>query len=320
MDKVPALDKDLLEIEPQTSLKDDVLRCWSSMGRFLKKYGGWFTFIIPIGLTIYLYYIDSPYLQYDSWTQTFVSKERLGNELSKSFEVTLDGKKYDKLYLSTIVIENTGWKAIDGKDVSPLDADPIRVVIPQGIKPFLPFKNELTSKSVHLETILREQEILIKFNYLNPSDRIAISFLHEDAPDNFLKNDMKVTGSAKNLGPIKEKPSYTSQLYTKMGILTVIYLMICFVFMVFRIKKRKKRKEKENKRTECIKRQHEEIVALTQQVENKDETIKQKETFSNTLIGALLVIKQSLQNKEPIDKIFHIIDVLTQDVLKNDKH
>ena len=320
MDKVPALDKDLLEIEPQTSLKDDVLRCWSSMGRFFKKYGGWFTFIIPIGLTIYLYYIDSPYLQYASWTQTFVSKERLGNELSKSFEFTLDGKKYDKLYLSTIVIENTGWKAIDGKDVSPLDADPIRIVIPQGIKPFLPFKNELTSKSVHLETILREQEILIKFNYLNPSDRISISFLHEEAPEDFLRSNVKVTGSAKNLSPIKEKPSYKRQLYLKMGALTLVYLISYLIFMCWRIKKRKHRKEKENKRTECIKRQHEEIVVLTQQLENKDETIKQKETFSNTLIGALLVIKQSLQNKEPIDKIFHIIDVLTRDVLKNGRH
>ncbi len=313
MNNIPVLDKDLLEIEPQTSLKDDALKVWNLIGVFLKKYGGWFTFLIPIILSIYLYYVDSPSLQYDSWTQTFVSKNRLGNELSKSFEIILNGRKYDKLYLSTIIIENTGWKAIDGKDVSPLDADPIRVVVPDEIKPFLPFKNELTSKSIHLETILRGQEILLKFNYLNPSDKISISFLHEEYPDNFSNHDIKVIGNAKNLRPIKEKPSYRYQLYVKMGIITGIYFVVCLIYGLFRIKKYKKRKEKENKRTEYIKRQHEEIVQLTQQLKSKDETIKQKEIFSNTLIGALLIIKQCLQNKEPADKIFHIIDALTQD-------
>ena len=46
MENIPALDKDLLEIEPQTSLKDTFLNFFKKFKVFLIKYCGWITFAI----------------------------------------------------------------------------------------------------------------------------------------------------------------------------------------------------------------------------------------------------------------------------------
>ena len=132
-----------------------------------------------LAVSLWFYFTDSPKLQYATWTQTFVSRSRLDSELAKSFDITLNGEKYDNLYLTIVEIENTGSKALDGHDISPIDSDPLRVIVPSSMIPLLPFRNEQTSKDIHLNLEQKGQEIILNFNYINPKSKISLSFLYK---------------------------------------------------------------------------------------------------------------------------------------------
>lgn len=192
-----------------------------------------FAFTIGSLLTIfgiwYTIYYNSPRLRYTSMTQLYVSKNNLDG-VSQSINIELGGKKYNDLYITTVEIENIGGTALGGEDISPVD--PIRIVVSKEIIPILPFKNITTSKDVQLKLIQKNKDMVLNFNYLNPDSKIVVSFFHE----NFLnEGSIKIIGSAKNLGKIKEKMSSRTELQLKLfawGVLMAfIELILCYIWV-----------------------------------------------------------------------------------------
>ena len=85
--------------------------------------------------------------------------------------------------------------ALSGSDVSKIGHDPIRITVPEGAKlVYYTLDNTATTDAItaHLEKV--DNDLVIKFDYLNPDYQIAASLLHEN-PD----AEFTVSGSALNV-------------------------------------------------------------------------------------------------------------------------
>lgn len=184
------------------------------------KTGAFILAVSGIVVGYYIFYISRPILKYETEKVTFISSQN-----DNAYQVSIKGKQYNDLYMTRVYLRNKGASALSGNDVSKIGHDPIRIAVPEGAKlVHYTLDNTATTDAItaHLEKV--DNDLVLKFDYLNPDYQIAASLLHEN-PD----AEFSVTGSALNVNEItREWSDATIKAYIlwTLGILYSVLLVI----------------------------------------------------------------------------------------------
>lgn len=134
----------------------------------------------------YQFYLSRPILEYSSLTDRLISSA--GN---KDMHMRINGKKYTNVYKSVITLTNSDEAALSEGDASPENHAPIRIPIPPQVKVlYYNIDSENTSPDVAAKLEKNDNDILIKFSYLNPGNSLAVDLFSEQDYDQY-----KITGS-----------------------------------------------------------------------------------------------------------------------------
>ncbi len=162
--------------------------------------GAFILAVSAMALGYYQFYVSRPILRYDTNTIKVISS--LNNN---EFGVSVKDKSYQDLYLTKVYLFNEGEQALSGEDVSKIDHDPIRIVIPKDLKlVHYNIDNEETTSAITANLILYNRNLVLKFDFLNPDYQYVVNLLHENNSD-----DIKILGSALNVNQV------TKELYNK---------------------------------------------------------------------------------------------------------
>ena len=184
------------------------------------KTGAFILAVSGIAFGYYNFYISRPILKYETEKVTFISSQN-----NNEYAVSVKGKDYKDLYLTRVYLHNKGAMALSGSDVSKIGHDPIRITVPEGAKlVHYTLDNTATTDAItaHLEKV--DNDLVIKFDYLNPDYQIAASLLHEN-PD----AEFTVSGSALNVNEITREWSdeaIKSYILWSLGILYSLLLLL----------------------------------------------------------------------------------------------
>lgn len=184
------------------------------------KTGAFILAVSGIVFGYYIFYISRPILKYETEKVTFISSQN-----DNDYAVNVHGKGYTDLYLTRIYLRNKGAAALSGNDVSKVGHDPIRITVPDNAElVHFTLDNTATTPAItaHLEKV--KNDLVIKFDYLNPSYQIAASLLHENPQAEF-----SITGSALNVNQITREwndDTIKSSVLWTLGILYSILLLI----------------------------------------------------------------------------------------------
>lgn len=186
-------------------------------------------FLIAVSAILIGYYqfnISRPILKYT--TQTSQISETHG---SGDFNIFIDGKAYKKVYKTTVVLANTGEDALSGSNISGVGHDPIRIPLPPRVKIlYFGIDNVESSSDVSATLTKEDHAIIIKFNYLNPGNQIAINLYSEDDYTNF-----SIVGSAINVNQISQAWSSAQTRQFIIGLISGIILFYAlFIYLYVR--------------------------------------------------------------------------------------
>ena len=188
---------------------------------FFSAEGAFVIGVTGLVLAYYFYYINKPILEYDTKTTKIVSDS---NETG--IVVKVNGKEYKNLYLTSVILENSGGVGLSGKDVSPVGDDPVRIIFPQNNKIVsYHIDNNQTSDEISSKLLPAENELIIEFNYINPDSRITVNIVHEENIADF-----KMRGNALNVGNISPKNDINKCNYLCWGILGIFYLLMYLLY------------------------------------------------------------------------------------------
>ena len=177
-------------------------------------------------LGYYFYYINRPILEYETKTGKIISSNN-----DTGIKITVDGKDYDNLYLTNVVLKNTGGTGLSGKDVSPLHDDPVRIVFPPQNKIVgYHIDNNMTSDEISGTLIPSDNEVVIQFNYINPDSQITVNIVHEEN-----SGDFKMKGNALNVSSIEPKKHVSKCTWLCWGG-TILFYIVMYLLYVFRRK------------------------------------------------------------------------------------
>ena len=178
--------------------------------------GAFLIAVSAILIGYYQFYISRPILKYISQTTKISSASK-----SDDFKIHINGKDYPQLYKTEISLTNTGEEALSGGDVSAIGHDPIRIIIPPRVRILhYGLDNDETSKDVSVELIPIEGAIIIRFNYINPNNKITVDLYSEDSC-----SDYEIQGSAVNVNQITQ--AWTDK-QTQKFILSIVSGIILF--------------------------------------------------------------------------------------------
>lgn len=176
-------------------------------------------FIIGISallIGLYQYYVNRPIIEYDTFTHSFISSQN-----NNRFKVLVDGKAYDNLYQTVVLLENNGQQPLAGSDVSKIGHDPIRIIVPQNAEMVhFTIDRTLTTPSVSARLKSYHNSIVITFDFLNPGTQIAVTILHVRSVKGF-----KVVGSALGINGIHHVLTDRQWLYIAIALMAGIYLL-----------------------------------------------------------------------------------------------
>lgn len=197
----------------QTALQKFLNKLWhfliSNVGAFIIGFSALIT-------GIYQFYINRPILRYDTTSHSFISSQNDNN-----FKVLVENKEYDDLYQTIIILKNTGQQALDGKDVSKIGHDPIRIIVPENAEMVhFSLDKVLTSDALTAQVSRYKNSIILNFDFLNPNNQIAVTILHKQPSNGFY-----ITGTA--LGVTKIRPVLTDKdiLFISIGVMLGIYVL-----------------------------------------------------------------------------------------------
>lgn len=157
--------------------------------------GAFLIAVSAILIGYYQFYISRPILKYISQTTKISSTSG-----SDDFKIHINGKDYPIIYKTTISLTNSGEEALSGEDVSTIGHDPIRIIIPPRIKILhYGLDNQETSENVAAELMPIKEAIVIKFNYLNPNNKVTVDLYSEDSFSGY-----EIQGSAVNVNQITQ--------------------------------------------------------------------------------------------------------------------
>jgi hypothetical protein len=109
---------------------------------------------------------------------------------SDKVRIFFEGQQVDKLIKTNIIFWNSGRAAIRGSDI--VAVDPIRIIFEPGSKILSIQINKMNniSNSIHLSKSEDfPDQVIMKFDYLNPEDGINMEILHNSA-----RNEVKLVG------------------------------------------------------------------------------------------------------------------------------
>lgn len=186
--------------------------------------GAFILAVSAMALGYYQFYISRPILRYDTTTVKLISSSN-----SNNYTVDVMGKKYQDLYLTKVYLYNQGEQALSGADVSRIGHDPIRIKVPKEAKmQHYNLDNEETTASITAEILPYGEDLVLNFDFLNPSYQYVVNILHEYPSDEFL-----VTGSALNVNEISRAISGRELKYCLIWGLGTLYLFL-LVYYIFR--------------------------------------------------------------------------------------
>lgn len=212
-----------------TDLKKTITAIWNF---WTSKTGAFLLAVSAIVIGWYQFYINRPILKYETETISFISSQN-----NNAYSVSVRGKEYKDLYLTKIILQNTGAAALSGQDVSKIGHNPIRVVVPHGAK-MVHYTLDNTITTPDLTASLEENngDLVINFDFLNSDYQIGTSVLHEN-PD----VEFKIAGSALNVNDIQKEWSDKQIKYWTFWIMGSLYVLLLAVYLYNHWYKRKKR-------------------------------------------------------------------------------
>lgn len=187
--------------------------------------GAFFIGFSALVIGVYQFYINRPILEYDTNTHSFISSQN-----NNKFKVVVEDKEYGDLYQSVVILQNNGQQPLAGADVSRIDHDPIRIIVPQDAQMVhYTLDKQLTSPAIDVKLSLYRGNIIIGFDFLNPGDQIAVTILHEKPADDF-----KVTGAALGVTSITHVLTDKQILWITVSILSGLYLLVIILSLLDR--------------------------------------------------------------------------------------
>ena len=199
---------------------------------FFSAEGAFVIGVTGLILAYYFYYINRPILEYETVTTKIVSANN-----DTGISISVDGKEYKNLFMTSVVLQNSGGVGLSGKDVSPITEDPVRIIFPQSNKIVgWHIDNNQTSDEISSQLQPRENELVILFNYINPASKITVNLIHEENADDFV-----VKGNALNVSAINPKDEINKFNYGCWGVFSVFCLLMYLLYAY-----RKKEEERKN--------------------------------------------------------------------------
>lgn len=196
-----------------SAVKKFLIKLWYFM---ISNVGAFVIGFSALVIGIYQYYANRPILKYDAQSHSFISSQNDNN-----FKVLVENKQYDDLYQTVVILKNNGQQPLDGDDVSKIGHDPIRIVVPSNAEMVhFTLDRVLTSDSVTAQTQLYNGNIILKFDYLNPGDQVAVTILHKQASDGFY-----VTGSALGVKKITHVYTHKEIMIIVVSLMVGLYLL-----------------------------------------------------------------------------------------------
>lgn len=182
--------KEIKEVKERRRIRDILRSFWNF---WTSPEGAFILAVSAMALGYYQFYISRPILRYDTNTVKLISSSN-----SNNYTVDVMGKKYQDLYLTKVYLYNQGEQALSGADVSRIGHDPIRIQVPKEAKmQHYNLDNEETTASITAEIVPYGEDLVLNFDFLNPSYQYVVNILHENSVGDFV-----VTGSALNVSEI----------------------------------------------------------------------------------------------------------------------
>ncbi len=196
-----------------TPLKKFTQRVWNFL---TSNVGGFFIGFSGLVVAIYTFYINRPIIEYDTRSYTFISSQNINK-----FKVLVENKEYDDLYQTIVILQNNGQQPLAGSDVSEIGHNPIRIIVPpEAEMVHYTLDNQQTSQAVTATLEKYRGNIIIKFDFLNPGDQIAVTILHKQPSDGF-----KIEGSALGVTSISHVLTERQILYSIIAALAGLYIL-----------------------------------------------------------------------------------------------
>ena len=150
-------------------------------------------FLTLLGTHVYYKYFQAPELSYMIRNYIVFS----GVNTNKAHvALFVNNEPVEKLYMTTIKIENTGGTVLERNDFS-AEIDPLRITGENIKSVFIDANNSKFSSDTQI--VEKNEEFLVNFNWLNPGDIITINILRDKA-----NSKLSIKGSFAKIGTIKE--------------------------------------------------------------------------------------------------------------------
>ncbi len=216
-----------------TDLKKIITAIWDF---WTSKTGAFLLAVSAIVIGWYQFYINRPILKYQSETISFISSQN-----DNQYKVSVKGADYQDLYLTKVILQNTGAAALSGSDVSQIGHNPIRVVVPKDAK-MVHYTLDKTITTPDITANLKEVDgdLVMEFDFLNSDYQIGTSILHENQNVEFI-----VAGSALNVNEITREWSDKKIKYWTWWIMGCLYFILVAIYLYNHwLEKRLKKQQK----------------------------------------------------------------------------
>ena len=214
-----------------TDIKKTITAIWNFL---TSKTCAFLLAVSAIVIGWYQFYISRPILKYTTETGSFISAQN-----DNKFEVKVNGKKYDDLYMTKIILQNKGAEALSGADVSKMGHNPIRVIIPPEAEVVhYVLDKTITTPDLTARLIPDGNNLVMVFDFLNPDYQIGVSLLHQ-------KNnvDFSIAGSALNVSQITKEWSDKEVKYWAFWFMGILYFILIAAYLYNHWQRRKSLKD-----------------------------------------------------------------------------
>lgn len=189
-------------------------------------------FLTLLGTHVYYKYFQAPELSYMIRNYIVFS----GVNTNKAHvALFVNNEPVEKLYMTTIKIENTGGTVLERNDFS-AEIDPLRITGENIKSVFIDANNSKFSSDTQI--VEKNEEFLVNFNWLNPGDIITINTLRDNIKSNLtLKGRFAKIEAAKEVSfkDLKKKQALTQSLFL-LVLVPVIATLITTLFFIVRNK------------------------------------------------------------------------------------
>lgn len=187
---------------------------------YMKKFLGWLWSYVIIALLIallaahgYYKYFQAPELSY--MVRNYVVFSGVNTDKD---HVTLfvNNEPVERLYMTTIKVENTGGTVLERKNFS-AETNPLRITGKNIKSIFIDVNNSKFSSDTQI--VEKNGEFLVNFNWLNPGDIITINVLRDN-----INSTISLKGSFAKIGAVKEVSF--KDLKKKQSLIQALFLFV----------------------------------------------------------------------------------------------